>query len=203
MPNNRKTDSLEKWLNQPVVEPSISVSDFSRGKASKVIREIQEGDVEKYGVIKNNKTVAYIISPDRYWKLEKDSEIVSFLYDLTSKEDKIYTASLLKKKIESWREDVNGQLFDWYRFFLDEMPEWQRERTIKAFATEEYAEPISARDSHIRRDEIQKIIETNLDGIRKAVEDRIKSYLDEELERMIVEETRKVLNSESNIENEQ
>ena len=60
----------------------VSVSDFSRGQASRVFREIQEGEKDNYTVLKNNKEIAHILSNEEYWKLEKDSEIVSYLYDL-------------------------------------------------------------------------------------------------------------------------
>lgn len=61
-----------------VFEKLISVSDLSRGMASKIIQRVEK-DKEQYIVVKNNKPKAIILSLEEYTELIKAKEDLQLL----------------------------------------------------------------------------------------------------------------------------
>jgi len=61
-----------------IVNHIISVSDLGRGKASKVIKNI-ESDNESYIIVKNNKPKAVIVSVDEYNRMVDSLEKMELL----------------------------------------------------------------------------------------------------------------------------
>ncbi len=67
MPEGSKTDLRD------IIGKLISVSDLSRGMASKIIQKVGK-DKEQYIVVKNNKPEAVILSVDEYMELMEAKE---------------------------------------------------------------------------------------------------------------------------------
>ena len=187
---------IPDWMNEPLRFDTVSVSDFSRGQASKVFREIQEGNIEEYDVLKNNKTVAYIISPEKYWTLSKESEIAQFIRELAAVEGRVYSAEQFLKNYDHWMKDLKGPIPDWLRFAYDDVDEKHKRIIEKAIASEEYAVPLKTEIENISPDDLEKIVSAKVGVIREAVEAKFRKFLDEELEEIIEAETRRLLNNE-------
>ena len=175
---------------------TVSVSDFSRGQASRIFRELQEGEMEQFTVLKNNNTVAHVLSKEKYEELLQDSQIVEFLYDLAKIEGRVYSARQLIEKIDEWRSEFYA-MQDFIRFSYDDLDEDERQMVDEVIASEEYAEPIKSAGNQLADEEVKKAIESNMETIREAVEQRFKKFMDEELSTIIAEETKRIIEKET------
>jgi PHD/YefM family antitoxin component YafN of YafNO toxin-antitoxin module len=67
--------SIDEKILTGVLERMVSVTDFSRGKAPKILNKVVEEN-ENYYIIKNNKPIAIILSIQEYKKLIDKENII-------------------------------------------------------------------------------------------------------------------------------
>jgi prevent-host-death family protein len=119
--NNKKESALMpgvvKTDLRDVIGKIISVSDLSRGMASKVIQKVGQ-DKEQYIVVKNNKPEAVILSVEEYMELMEakedlellqmaDSRVKNYVPEATASHDDILNRYNIKEeKLDELMETV-------------------------------------------------------------------------------------------------
>ena len=116
MPEAIKTDLRD------VIGKLISVSDLSRGMASKIIQRVGK-DKEQYIVVKNNKPEAVILSVDEYIELMEAKEDLQLLQiadirmknyvpeEAASHKDVLSRYNIREEKLDQLMETVE---IEWY-----------------------------------------------------------------------------------------
>lgn len=81
------------------IEKLVPISDFSKGKTSKIFNDVEENDSE-YIIIRNNQPTAVLVSVRNYEEMQKAKRNAEYLAELERRSERLAKGEGVHKALE-------------------------------------------------------------------------------------------------------